>query len=183
MKSAELIIRKMVAEDLEQVHALDQRAFPTPWPLRSFKYELEQNQAAHMWVAEEVKEGLEKKVVGSIVIWLLIDEAHIATLAVDETYRRRGIASQLIFTALSHLVGKGAVLATLEVRESNEAARGLYQGFGFQPVGRRRAYYRDSGEDAIIMALQDIDIVQLSVFIRRRAKNMAQIEGGTRGTT
>lgn len=174
MKNAEIIIRQMIAEDLEQVHALDQRSFPTPWPLKSFKYELEQNKAAHMWVAEEVKESLEKKVIGTIVVWLLIDEAHIATLAVDEPYRRRGIASQLIFTALSQLVEKGAVVSTLEVRESNQAAQALYQGFGFQPVGRRRAYYRDSGEDAIIMALQDIDIVQLSALIRRCARNMAK---------
>jgi ribosomal-protein-alanine N-acetyltransferase len=182
MKSTEIIIRQMIAEDLEQVHALDQRSFPTPWPLKSFKYELEQNKAAHMWVAEEEGKNLEKKIIGTIVVWLLIDEAHIATLAVDESYRRRGIASQLIFTALSHLVEKGAIVATLEVRESNTPAQALYQGFGFQPVGRRRAYYRDSGEDAIIMALQDIDVSQLSSLVRGRVKNMAQVEGGTLGT-
>jgi len=183
MKSAEILIRKMVAEDIEQVHALDQRSFPTPWPLESFRHELEQNKAAHMWVAEEVKESLEKKVIGSIVVWLLVDEAHIATLAVDELYRRRGIASQLIFSVLSHLVGKGATVATLEVRESNQAAQGLYRGFGFQPVGRRKAYYRDSGEDAIIMALHDLTIDQLSAITRERVKNMTRAEGGKIGTT
>jgi ribosomal-protein-alanine N-acetyltransferase len=183
MKSAEIIIRQMMAGDIEQVHALDQRSFPTPWPLKSFKYELEQNKAAHMWVAEETNENLEKKIIGTIVVWLLIDDAHIATLAVDEPYHRKGIASQLIFTALSQLVGKGAVLSTLEVRETNTAAQALYLGFGFQPVGRRRAYYRDSGEDAIIMALYDINIDRLSVITRERAKKMARVEGGKLGTT
>lgn len=172
MKSAEIIIRKMVAEDIEQVHALDQRSFPTPWPLKSFKYELEQNKAAHMWVAEEVGKNFEKKIIGTIVVWLLIDEAHIATLAVDEFYRRRGIASQLIFTALSQLAGKGAIVATLEVRESNLAAQALYQGFGFQPVARRRAYYRDSGEDAITMVLPDINVAQLSTVVSDRVKDI-----------
>jgi ribosomal-protein-alanine N-acetyltransferase len=183
MKVAEIIIRAMVAEDLEQVHDLDQRSFPTPWPLKSFQHELEKNKAAHMWVVEESKENLTKKIIGILVVWLLIDEAHIATIAVDKAHRHKGIASQLIFTALSQLVKKGAVAATLEVRESNHAAQALYQGFGFQPVGRRREYYRDSGEDAIIMALNDLNIDHLLSVTRDRTKRMAQANGGKSGTT
>jgi ribosomal-protein-alanine N-acetyltransferase len=178
MSTAEITIRRMVAADLKQVHALDQRSFPTPWPEKSFRYELEKNRAAHLWVAEKTMDEHTREVIGTIVVWLLIDEAHIATIAVDEAHRRQGIASQLIFTALSHLVGKGAVEATLEVRESNLAAQVLYQGFGFQAVGQRRAYYRDSGEDAIIMALRPLNVEQLMTITRERAKTSAKVNGG-----
>ena len=182
MSMADIIIRRMVAEDLEQVHALDQRSFPTPWPAKSFRHELKKNQAAYLWVAEKTTDDTHKEIVGTIVVWLLVDEAHIATLAVDEIHRRQGIASQLIFTALSHLVDKGAVEATLEVRESNLAAQALYQGFGFQAVGRRRAYYRDSGEDAIIMASRDLNSDKLVHTAKKRTKYMAQVNGGKFGT-
>jgi ribosomal-protein-alanine N-acetyltransferase len=178
MSTAEITIRRMVAADLKQVHALDQRSFPTPWPEKSFRYELEKNKAAHLWVAEKTMDEDIREIIGTIVVWLLIDEAHIATIAVDEAHRRQGIASQLIFTALSHLAGKGAIEATLEVRESNRAAQDLYQGFGFQAVGRRRAYYRDSGEDAIIMALRHLNVEHLMAIARKRAKTLAKVNGG-----
>ena len=102
------------------------------------------------------------------VAWLLVDEAHIATIAVDKDYQRVGIASKLICTALTELVNKGAILATLEVRESNQAAQALYQQFGFQAVGRRKAYYKDNHEDAILMTLDRINVDQLTVIKRIR---------------
>jgi ribosomal-protein-alanine N-acetyltransferase len=178
MSMAEITIRKMIAADLEQVHALDRASFPTPWPAKSFRYELEENKASHPWVAERITDDGQKKIIGIIVVWLLVDEAHIATIAVDEAHRQQGIASQLIFTVLSHLVDKGAVEATLEVRENNFAARALYRGFGFRPVGRRRAYYKDSGEDAIIMTLHNLDAEHLMRVARSRAKYLAQVNGG-----
>jgi ribosomal-protein-alanine N-acetyltransferase len=178
MSTTEITIRRMTAEDLEQVQTLDQASFPTPWPAKSFQHELEKNKAGHLWVAEKTTEDDQKKIIGMIVVWLLVDEAHIATIAVDAPHRRQGIGSQLLFTALSHLVNKGAVEATLEVRENNRAARTLYESFGFQPVGRRRAYYRDSGEDAIIMALHGLDDEYLMTVARDRAKYLAHVNGG-----
>jgi len=178
MSMAEIALRKMVAADLEQVHALDEASFPTPWPAKSFRFELEENKAAHLWVAEETTEEGQKGIIGVIVVWLLVDEAHIATIAVDSAHRRQGIASQLIFIVLSHLVEKGAIEATLEVRENNFAAQALYGGFGFKPVGRRRAYYKDSGEDAIIMALRNLDTEHLMAVARDREKYLAQVNGG-----
>jgi ribosomal-protein-alanine N-acetyltransferase len=182
MSMAEITLRRMTAADLEQVHALDQASFPTPWPAKSFRFELEENKAAHLWVAEKTTDEGQKKIVGSIAVWLLVDEVHIATIAVDAAHRRRGIASQLLFTVLSHLVDKGAIEATLEVRENNFAAQALYRGFGFRPVGRRRAYYKDSGEDAIIMALRNLDAEHLMRVARGRAKYMAEVNGGQLGT-
>lgn len=164
MISATITIRSMAAEDLEQVHALDQRSFPTPWPLRSFQFELHKNEAAYLWVAEAENENRSKEVVGVIVVWFLIDLAHIATLAVDEGHRRSKIATRLICTALTHLVAQGAESATLEVRESNIAAQRLYRRLGFQLVGRRPAYYKDNNEDAILMTLHTLDEDHLDII-------------------
>ena len=168
MNTLEILIRKMTRGDIEQVHDLELRSFPTPWLKKSFQYELEDNKAAHLWVAEHIIDDGEKKIIGMTIAWLLVDEAHIATIAVDKDYQRRGIASRLVYTALTELAKKGAIVATLEVRESNQAAQVLYQQFGYQAVGRRKAYYRDNHEDAILMTLDRINIDQLTAINRIR---------------
>ena len=176
MNELDINIRKMVAEDLEQVYALEKASFSTPWSLDSFQFELKENKAAHLWVAEVRGNDGEKKVIGMIVVWLLVDEAHIATVAVEEDYRRRGIASQLICTALTDLGEKGAIRATLEVREGNKAAQELYRGFDFKFVGRRKGYYKDSGEDAILMTLHRLDIERLTTLACRQT--LSSVNGG-----
>lgn len=147
-------IRRMAAEDLAQVVAIDQTSFSMPWPVRSFRFQLEENPAAALWVAEEA--GPAPKVVGAIVTWLLVDEVHIATLSVHPDYRRMGIATQLLCTALQENIRLGAVEATLEVRERNQAAQKLYHRFGFRQVGRRKHYYEDNGEDALILTMYNL---------------------------
>jgi ribosomal-protein-alanine N-acetyltransferase len=149
-------IRKMTPDDIQAVFELDQRSFTTPWPKKSFAFEVNENQAARLWVAEE-DNGSGKHIVGMIVCWLLVDEAHVATLAVDEACRRQRIASTLLCTALTEMMQEGAISAMLEVREGNAAAQGMYRRFGFQLVGRRPGYYKDNGEDAILMTLRDLD--------------------------
>lgn len=182
MSPEAFVLRRMAEDDLEQVHALDEASFPTPWPAKSFRHELEDNKAAHLWVAEKTTDDGQKKIIGVIVAWLLVDEAHIATIAVEAAHRRQGIGSQLISTALCDLAEKSAIEATLEVRENNAAAQALYRGFGFKAVGRRRAYYHDSGEDAIIMALRKLDTEHLMAVARERMKYTAQVNGGQIGT-
>jgi ribosomal-protein-alanine N-acetyltransferase len=164
MITSTITIRSMAAEDLDQVHALDQRSFSTPWPFRSFQFELHKNDAAYLWVAEAESEDGSKQVVGVIVVWFLTDLAHIATLAVDEGHRRSGVATRLICTALNHLLKMGAESATLEVREGNIAAQRLYHRLGFQLVGRRPAYYKDNNEDAILMTLPTLDEEHLDII-------------------
>jgi ribosomal-protein-alanine N-acetyltransferase len=87
---------------------------------------------------------------------LILDEAHIATLAVHPDYRNRGIATRLIESVLLEAEEKGARKAMLEVRTSNQAAQSLYQKFGFQVVHRRRKYYIDNKEDALLMNLDNL---------------------------
>lgn len=160
----DMMIRQMTVEDVDAVHALDQRSFSSPWSKKNFLFELEENEASRSWVAVLNPEAGKEQIVGMIVCWLIADEAHIATLAVEEDFRRQGIASGLICTALNTLEEEGAVTAMLEVRESNAAAQIIYRRFGFQLVGRRPGYYKDNGEDAILMTLRTLDKDHLQII-------------------
>jgi ribosomal-protein-alanine N-acetyltransferase len=92
-----------------------------------------------------------------IVIWLLVDEAHIATIATHPDFRRQGIAGRLLLHALSEVKKEGATHSVLEVRKSNTAAQEMYRKFGFIESGRRPHYYRDNREDAVLMTLQELN--------------------------
>jgi ribosomal-protein-alanine N-acetyltransferase len=149
----DLTIRRMALEDVEQVVAIDDASFSMPWPVRSFHFELTGNPASRSWVAE-----LDGKVVGMLVAWMIVDEIHIATLATHNDFRRQGIAEKLLLHTLKAAKEEGAVTSFLEVRDSNVFARGMYNKFGFVEVGRRRHYYKDNGEDAILMSLDRIEM-------------------------
>lgn len=140
-------IRRMTLDDIEQVVAIDQASFSLPWPERSFRYELTDNPSSRSWVAEA-----DGRIVGMIVAWLLVDEAHIATIATHSDYRGRGIAKKLLTHALRKMADEGAVSSFLEVRESNAIAQEMYRKFGFDVSGRRPRYYKDNDEDAILMS-------------------------------
>src|SRR5512134_969242 len=98
-----LIIRKMTLEDVPAVIDLDHKSFSLPWPERSFRFEVTDNPASRSWVAE-----LEGKVVGMIVVWLLVDEAHVATLATHPDFRRQGVGKRLLAHALREALQEGA---------------------------------------------------------------------------
>ncbi len=151
-----LTIRKMTVEDVPAVVDLDHKSFSLPWPERSFRFELTDNPASRCWVAE-----LDGKVVAMIVVWLIVDEAHVATLATDPEYRRQGIGKRLLAYALERLIQDGARSSFLEVRESNLAAQEMYRKFGYEVTGRRRRYYRDNDEDAILMNLDSLNAEHL----------------------
>ena len=143
------LVRPMRVDDLLQVHAIEELSFANPWPLNAYRYELLENPNGFCWVAE--KDGF---LVGMIVCWLVIDEVHVATIAVHPEHRREGIAKELVRYSLAELIPKGAVSATLEVRAGNLAAQQLYRHFGFMIVGHRKQYYKDNKEDAILMTVE-----------------------------
>jgi [ribosomal protein S18]-alanine N-acetyltransferase len=151
-----LTIRKMTLDDVPAVVDLDQKSFSLPWPERSFRFELTDNPASRCWVAE-----LDGQIVGMIVVWLLVDEAHVATIATHPDFRRKGIAKRLLAHALQRLIDQGAHSSFLEVRESNLAAQEMYRKFGYVETGRRRRYYRDNDEDAILMNLDSLEAERL----------------------
>jgi ribosomal-protein-alanine N-acetyltransferase len=140
-------IEVMLESDLDQVEAIEREAFSTPWPRDSFRYEL-RNPRAHNLVA---RVGTE--VVGYVCVWLVAGELKINNVAVRCDRRGRGLGARLLEAVLDLARVRGCTEATLEVRPSNTEARALYERFGFREVGRRKRYYPDSGEDAVLMTL------------------------------
>jgi ribosomal-protein-alanine N-acetyltransferase len=141
-----LSIRRMTLDDVEQVVAIDQASFSLPWPERTFRYEVAENSASRPWVVD-----VDGRVVAMIVVWFIIDEAHIATIATHPDFRRQGLGRKLLVHALMAAKEEGAQTALLEVRESNDKAQEMYRKLGFVEVNRRPKYYSDNGEDAILM--------------------------------
>jgi [ribosomal protein S18]-alanine N-acetyltransferase len=155
LPGSDFTVRYMKEEDLDQVQEIDRQSFSLPWPGQSYAYELKENTASLCFVVEEDEHP--GKIVGMLVAWMLLDEVHIATIAVRPEYRRLGIGRNLVKTALRAAVDRGAISATLEVRAGNTAAQELYRDFGFEEVGRRSGYYKDNAEDALIMSVFDLD--------------------------
>jgi len=146
----------MTINDLEEVIQLDHASFSLPWPESSFRFEIEENECSRCWVAL-----LDQKIVGIMVAWLIVDEIHIATFAVDPAYRRQGIAQKLLAHTLINGLKSGGEKGFLEVREGNLPARSLYEKFGFENIGIRKKYYKDNGENAVMMNLENPDIDRL----------------------
>ncbi len=147
-----LVIRRMTEADLSAVHEIDHLSFALPWPERSFRFEISSNPAARCWVAE-----LDGRVAAMMVIWMIMEEAHVATFATHPEFRARGIGHELLKHGLEAAAREGAVRAFLEVRVSNAAAQKLYRDFGFVEDGRRARYYKDNGEDALLMSLDSLE--------------------------
>jgi len=145
-----IVLRAMAVEDVPAVAAIDRQSFPLPWSENSFRSDLTTNPAAHLLVAEDAAGGA-PRVAGYAGCWLVVDEAHLSTLAVAPGLRRRGIGERILREAIRQAARQGAEMMTLEVRVSNEPARRLYEKLGFHVVGRRPHYYKDNLEDAILM--------------------------------
>jgi ribosomal-protein-alanine N-acetyltransferase len=146
----------MTEADLPSVLEIDRLSFPIPWSERTYRFELQDNHAARLKVAEVFENG-EMQIIGYVGYWFIVDEAHISTLAVHPHFRGHGIGERLLQEALDDAAIRGAQVATLEVRISNEAAVRLYRKFGFKIIGERPRYYRDNNEDALLMILNDIN--------------------------
>ncbi len=141
-----LTIERMRASDLDEVLSIERASFTMPWSRGAFLYEMEQNQVARCFVIRE-----EARLIGYICLWEVADELHITNIAVRPDARRRGIGRTLLGRTLDDARSRALRLVVLEVRPSNTEARALYESFGFRVVGRRRGYYYDTGEDALVM--------------------------------
>ncbi len=153
---AGVTIRPMKLEDIQTVRQIDVRSFNLPWPERSYRFELTENPASRSWVAEVKGKDGQKQVAGMLVMWQIIDEAHIGTLATDPDFRWQGIARRMLAYALLEAARQGIQKVFLEVRRGNIAAQALYKSFGFEVSSIRRHYYQDTGEDALLMTLDAI---------------------------
>jgi ribosomal-protein-alanine N-acetyltransferase len=141
-----LIIDRMRAEDLDAVLAIERASFGMPWSRGAFLYEMQQNRVARCWVTREGRD-----VVGYICLWEIADEVHVTNVAVHPARRRQGIARAMLGGVIDDGRARKLRMIVLEVRPSNRDALTLYESFGFRIVGRRRGYYYDTGEDALIM--------------------------------
>jgi ribosomal-protein-alanine N-acetyltransferase len=145
MTTHSFTIRSLGYADLPQVIAVERRAFPTPWSLAMFVLELSKPSGVCL-AATDADTG---KLVGYLICSRYDLVWHLMNIAVDPACRRRGIARAMLEELLER-AGQGEQY-TLEVRTSNAPAITLYERFGFRPAGTRRRYYRDTGEDAMIM--------------------------------
>jgi ribosomal-protein-alanine N-acetyltransferase len=136
----------MRPEDLDEVLDIERRSFTMPWSRGAFLYEMQQNPAARCWVMRE-----DGRVVGYVCLWEIADELHITNIAVHPAHRRRGLGRRLLGGVIEDGRARGLRMVVLEERPSNREALPLYESFGFRVVGRRRGYYYDTGEDALVM--------------------------------
>lgn len=142
-------IEAMAREDIEAVRVIDLRSAALPWPLSSYEYEVTMNRAGRSYVARD----MHGTILGFLTAWLIIDEFHIANIAVDPDARRLGIGYALMRHGLIEADREKAAQSFLEVRAGNIPAISLYEKIGYETVSIRRGYYRDNNEDALNMNL------------------------------
>ncbi len=145
-------LRPMVVADIPAVLAVDRLSFPTPGTELLYTNELVDNALAHYQVLVR-HGGIGDQLVGHAGFWLIADEIHISTIAVHPDERGRGRGEWLLLNLLLEACALDPLLVTLEVRTGNDVAQNLYRKYRFQEVGRRKRYYRDTGEDAILMTV------------------------------
>ncbi len=138
----------MTSEDLDAVAALEAASFTNPWTREMLVHELETSAVARVYVLRAAG----RRVAAFCSCWILFDELHINTLAVDPELRRQGLATVLMKHLLGVAAAEGADRALLEVRRSNTPAIRLYESLGFQVTDVRRHYYTQPVEDALILS-------------------------------
>lgn len=175
MVDEEFVVEPMRVEQLDQVRRIERVCFPTPWPRNAYRREILKNERAHYLVVRTTSEQAPRPrrrqfplsnllfgrseardVVGYCGVWVMMDEAHITTIAVDPDYRRLGLGQLLIIQMARIALQARATRMTLEVRMSNEHAQALYRKYGFSDGGIRPRYYSDDFEDALIMRSEEL---------------------------
>ena len=136
----------MRLDQLDEILTIERESFPTPWTRQAFEYDLRRNDLASYWTV--LWRG---EVIGYSGFWLVDQIAHLTTICIRKDFRGLGLGKWLLLVTMQKGAEKGAKRFTLEVRESNLVARTLYESVGFHVAGRRENYYREEGEDALIM--------------------------------
>jgi [ribosomal protein S18]-alanine N-acetyltransferase len=142
---SQFVIKVITIEDLPQVLELDKICFGSLWSEQSYLSEIN-NDCSDLLGLE-----LNHSLIGLGCGWSILDEVHIILLGINPEYRRQGLGELLLKNLLNNAQNRGVVRATLEVRSSNLAAIALYEKTGFKIAGKRKGYYQDNNEDAVIM--------------------------------
>ncbi len=167
-------LRPMRAADIPRVLSIENQAFATPWPASAYREQLREDGRSRCFVLERVTGEL----LGYGCLWFGVDEAHLSTLAVARPLRGRGLGELLLIALIDEAIARGVVLVTLEVRVSNRAAQALYAKCGLEVVGRRKRYYADNHEDALIMTVEPLDAAYRARLARQQIDLFTRLEGG-----
>ena len=141
------LLRPATESDLNQIVAIERSCFADPWSESAFRRLLGGLPAIFQVLV--LPQG--NRVAGYVIAFAVGDDAELLNVAVEPTSRGKGFAGQMLDAVLIELGGRGVMAAFLEVRDSNRAARGLYESRGFREIGRRKNYYRRPVEDALVM--------------------------------
>jgi ribosomal-protein-alanine N-acetyltransferase len=184
----QLAIELMRESDVNTVQEIEREIFATPWPRNAYYRELASRSSAHYVVLRQ--EGLDARppevksadfdptIVGYGGMWRMYDEAHVTTIGVRHDLQHHGYGRILFAGLVQAAYDMGAKWVTLEVRTSNDNAMRMYDGFAFKVIGRRKGYYTDNGEDAIVMWS---DSIHSPRFRRAYESNLERIEADVRG--
>lgn len=142
----QLRIEPMSDADIKPVLLIEQQSFSTTWPANAFYQELHDNKLAHYYVGK-----IGEEVVAYAGIWVILEDSHVTTIAVDPVHRGKRYGEVVLLKLLDEAIERGASWMTLEVRESNAIAQNLYRKYGFTTVSTRKAYYSDNNENAFVM--------------------------------
>lgn len=146
-----VLIRRMKSADLPRVVEIERACFGERWTLASFQNELS-NTASTYFVAL-----IDGEIIGYAGYWLILEESHVTTIGIDPRHQRKGYGELMMLDLIAHAAQAGAKWITLEVRATNVAAQKMYEKFGFSSLGRRKGYYQDNNEDALIMWTENIE--------------------------
>jgi [ribosomal protein S18]-alanine N-acetyltransferase len=150
------VIRSATGADLEALVNLEEQCFSAPWSRKNFDAELHGNQFSHILVIPGSKGSPDIPLLASMCVWVIFEEIRFLNLAVHPQYRGQGLGKLLILAALHLGLERGCCRGMLEVRQSNHAARKLYEYFNFKEYATRNSYYTNPAEDAILMMLEPI---------------------------
>ena len=145
MPNPKIEFRRMQTSDADEIAAIEEMTFAMPWSRKDFWAEAVNENAIY------IVGTIDDKVAAYAGAWISFEEAQVTNVAVHPDYRGQGIGTKLFAKLIEEVKTKGVTAITLEVRPSNNAAIKLYENFGLKSVGRRKGYYLDNGEDALIM--------------------------------
>jgi ribosomal-protein-alanine N-acetyltransferase len=184
----QLAIELMRESDVNTVQEIEREIFATPWPRNAYYRELASRASAHYVVLRQegmdapVRESrtpdFDATIIGYGGMWRMYDEAHITTIGVRRDLQHHGYGRILFAGLVQAAYDMGAKWVTLEVRTTNDNAMHMYEGFGFKVIGRRKGYYTDNGEDAIVMWS---DSIHSPRFRKGYESNLERIDSDVRG--
>ena len=169
---AELEIGRMRRRHLRGIMAIERQVYPRPWSPSLFIAEMSDPSNRSYIVAR-----IGRDIVGYAGMICYGDEAHVTTIAVDPVHQRRKIGTRLLSELIQTAIEMGARAVSLEVRVSNWGAQRLYTRFGFRPVGVRKGYYQETGEDALVMWADDVHTAEYERLLSSIIEDASEAPG------